>query len=224
MRAVVSFLVMLGLAAAVLLGAGGTLRWPAAWLYVVLITGLTVGTRLVVARRSPDTLKERARFASAEGVEPGDRLLVLLIGMIGPLAVLLVSGLDHRFGWSPQFDTGVQVAGLVCVLGGGLLAGWAMAVNPFFSAVARIQRDRGQVVVAAGPYRHIRHPAYAGSVLTTAAIPVMLGSWWGLVPATLTTIAIVIRTAREDRMLRRGLVGYQAYAAMTHSRLIPGVW
>ena len=124
-------------------------------------------------------------------------------------------------------------SGLLCrvapaVLAAALLAAafvtWAMTVNKFFSAVVRIQADRGHVVVSAGPYQLVRHPGYAGSIVATLAIPIMLGSLWGLVPAALTTLAIVVRTGREDRMLRRELRGYQAYAARTRFRLAPGIW
>lgn len=211
-------------AGAVLFGAAGTLRWPAAWLYLALITAVTVGSRLVVLRRNPDTLLERARFATVEGVEPGDRALVLVVAVIGPTVVLLLAGLDHRFGWSPPVTAASQAVAACVIAAGGALAAWAMAVNPFFSAVARIQEDRDHVVVTAGPYRRVRHPGYAGSVAATLALPALLASLWALVPAALTVLAIVIRTAREDRMLARGLAGYREYAARTRWRLLPGVW
>jgi protein-S-isoprenylcysteine O-methyltransferase Ste14 len=177
-----------------------------------------------VARLSPDTLKERARFASVGGVQPGDRALVLIVAMIGPMTVLLVAGLDHRFGWSGPVAAWVQAAAVGCALAGAAIATWAMAANPFFSAVARIQADRGHRVISAGPYRWVRHPGYSSSILATFAIPLLLASLWGLVPAALTALAIIIRTAREDRMLRHGLRGYEAYAATTRWRLVPGIW
>jgi protein-S-isoprenylcysteine O-methyltransferase Ste14 len=99
-----------------------------------------------------------------------------------------------------------------------------MAVNPFFSAVARIQDDRGHAVVSAGPYRWVRHPGYASSVLATLCGPVLLAAPWALVPAGLTVLVLAVRTAREDRMLRRELPGYEEYAARTRYRLLPPVW
>lgn len=224
LRLVLTFIALSVVAGAVLFGAAGTLAWPMGWFYVILISTVSVGARLILLWVSPDTLRERAQFARVKGVEPGDRALVLLIGTVGPLAVLLVAGLDHRFGWSGPLPNAVATAAVAAALIGAFVTTWAMSVNRFFSAVARLQKDRGQVVISSGPYRCVRHPGYAGSVLATLAIPVMLGSFWGLVPAGLTAIAILVRTAREDRMLRRGLPGYEAYAARTRRRLVPGIW
>lgn len=224
LRLVLTFLAMTLVAGAVLFGAAGTLAWPMGWVYVILVSTVSVGSRVILLWVSPDTLRERANFAKVKGVEPGDRVLVMIVGTLGPIAVLLVAGLDHRFGWSRPLPAGVIAAAIAAALLGAAFTTWAMVVNRFFSAVARIQKDRGHVVISNGPYRWVRHPGYAGSVLATLAIPVMLGSLWGLVPAGLTVLAIVVRTAREDRMLRRGLAGYQAYAGRTRARLIPGIW
>jgi protein-S-isoprenylcysteine O-methyltransferase Ste14 len=99
-----------------------------------------------------------------------------------------------------------------------------MVENRFFSGTVRIQTDREHVVVSGGPYRLVRHPGYAGSLLATICVPVVLGSWWAWVPACVSVAALVVRTALEDRVLRRELDGYAAYAARTRHRLVPGVW
>jgi protein-S-isoprenylcysteine O-methyltransferase Ste14 len=99
-----------------------------------------------------------------------------------------------------------------------------MVENEYFSAVARIQKDRGQNVVSSGPYRVVRHPSYAGALLASLAQPFMLSTLWALIPAGATAAALVVRTYLEDRMLRRELAGYQGYAERTRYRLIPGVW
>ena len=224
LRLVLTFAAMTLVAGTVLFGAAGTLAWPMGWLYVILVSTVSVGSRVLLLWLSPDTLRERANFAKVRGVEPGDRALVMIVGTAGPMAVLLVAGLDHRFGWTGPLPPAAIRGAVAAALTGAGVTTWAMAVNKFFSAVARIQSDRGHVVVSRGPYAWVRHPGYAGSVLATLAIPVMLGSLWGLVPAGLTASAIVVRTAREDRMLRRGLAGYEVYAAHTRYRLLPGLW
>ena len=42
--------------------------------------------------------------------------------------------------------------------------------------------------------------------------------------AAVSVAALVVRTALEDRFLRAGLDGYEAYAARVRFRLVPGVW
>jgi protein-S-isoprenylcysteine O-methyltransferase Ste14 len=140
------------------------------------------------------------------------------------LGVLLVAGLDERLGWSPEISLGVQVGGLAVVALGCLLSGWAMLVNRFFSAVVRIQSDRGHSVVSTGPYRLVRHPAYVGGMVVYLATGPALVSLWALVPGLLVTILLAVRTALEDRTLRGELPGYEEYASRVRYRLIPGIW
>ncbi len=222
-RSTVGFALFLVLVPAFLFTTAGTVRWPMAWLYVGLMTAGTVASRVTLALRSPDTLRERARYASVEGVQRGDRALVTLV-VLGPVVVLATAGLDHRFAWSPPGLLAVQLAAAVVIATALAFATWAMAGNPWFSAVARIQADRGQVVVSRGPYALVRHPAYAASFLATVATPLLLDSLWALIPSLVVAAVIVLRTGREDRLLRTGLPGYDAYAERTPARLVPGVW
>jgi protein-S-isoprenylcysteine O-methyltransferase Ste14 len=179
---------------------------------------------LVVWKRSPDTLRERARFASQETTQSWDRILVLIVGLVGPAVTVVVAGLDERLGWSGAVPLAGQIMAALAVAGSCGLAGWAMVVNPFFSAVARLQGDRGQWVVTAGPYRYMRHPSYAGAVVAPVALPFMLDAVWALMPAAGMVAGVAVPTALEDGMLREGLDGYEGYAEQTPYRLIPGVW
>jgi protein-S-isoprenylcysteine O-methyltransferase Ste14 len=222
--AVVGFALYILLVPALLFIGAGTVNWPAAWVYVIMLLTATLGSRLVVLFRNPDLLRERSRFTASEGTEPWDRVLVPIVGLLGPMAMMVVAGLDHRFGWSGDVPEIVQVLAAVTVAGAYALAVWAMVANEYFSAVARIQEDRGQVVVTEGPYRIVRHPAYAGSVVATVALPFMLSTLAAIVPGIGLISALVMRTYFEDTLLMGELDGYAAYAARTRYRLLPGVW
>ena len=100
----------------------------------------------------------------------------------------------------------------------------ATAVTRFDTPVVRIQKERGHAVVENGPYRIVRHPGNFGNIIVSIATPPMLASRWAWIPAGVSVAVIVIRTALEDRMLRRELPGYAGYAERTRSRLIPGLW
>ena len=104
-----------------------------------------------------------------------------------------------------------------------ILCVWAMAVNRFFSPVVRLQEERGHRLVTDGPYRYIRHPGYAG-ILLSACVGVALGSWWSLLPLVVAMGLILRRTALEDRFLRASLEGYASYAEQVRYRLVPGIW
>jgi protein-S-isoprenylcysteine O-methyltransferase Ste14 len=90
--------------------------------------------------------------------------------------------------------------------------------------MARIQTDRGHQVVSSGPYRWMRHPGYAGALLTYLATPLFLDSGWAFLPTVFITILMVIRTYLEDRFLQDELEGYRDYVKRVRYRLLPGVW
>ncbi len=147
---------------------------------------------------------------------------------IAPLVALVlhwsIAGLDQRFHWSDIVPTVGVVAGLVLVaIGIGLLT-WAVSVNPFFSSAVRIQADRGQRVIRAGPYAIVRHPGYAGQLLFAVASGVALNSLLSVFSPVIGLPILVRGTMTEDRMLQDELAGYADYAAKVRYRLIPGIW
>lgn len=209
---------------AVIFLAAGTLRWWNAWAYYATALVWALASRVAVAFRHPDLLLERGTSMKAHDATSGDRLIVVLAALALPTVGLVVAGLDHRLGWTPALPAAASIAGLVMLAAGYALGAWAMAVNRYFSAVVRIQKERGHTVVSTGPYRLVRHPSYAGGLLATLGIPLLLGSQWAFVPALGVIVLVFVRTAREDRTLQRDLPGYAAYARTTRSRLVPGVW
>lgn len=63
-----------------------------------------------------------------------------------------------------------------------------------------------------------------GDILYNLATPLLLGSLWALIPATLTAILFGVRTALEDRTLLEELTGYKEYTRKRRYRLLPGIW
>jgi protein-S-isoprenylcysteine O-methyltransferase Ste14 len=118
----------------------------------------------------------------------------------------------------------VQIGGGVLIVAGTAIVAWAMAINPFFSAVVRIQSDRGHRVIERGPYQVVRHPGYTGMLLVMIGTPLLLGTLWAFVPAALLLSVLVARTALEDRTLREELEGYDQYRHRVRHRLVPHVW
>ncbi|MGD2156386.1 MAG: isoprenylcysteine carboxylmethyltransferase family protein [Anaerolineales bacterium] len=224
LRAVIGFTIYLLFVPALLFISAGTLNWGMAWVYMLLLLISTLGSRLIAWKRNPDLLYERARFSSSEGTQPWDRTLVAIVGLFGPMAMMIVAGLDRRLSWSSAVPkSGQYLAAILIAIGYGI-AVWAMVVNRYFSAVARIQQDRDQEVVTEGPYRFVRHPGYAGALLASLALPFMLDALWAMIPGFGLGIALILRTQLEDRMLREELEGYISYMESTPYRLIPGIW
>ncbi len=213
----------LGLAfqAAVLFGAAGRLDWGLAWAYLGLVAGLSLG-QLWILKRDPDLAAERAAgFRKGPG---WDRALVVAMTLPGSLGVWILAGLQQRFGWTPEAPLWLSLAALPVALSGFGLFLWALRSNTFFAPVVRLQRERSQSVVSAGPYARLRHPGYLGWLVFALAMPLVLGSYWALVTAPITLGATVLRTHLEDRLLRRDLEGYEDYARRVPWLLLPGFW
>ena len=214
------FMGLLFMALALFWPAGEITWWPG-WALIVLTAAWIVATAIVIIRNSPDLLAER--LGPRKGAKRWDTTLMSIHGIL-QLGVLVLSGLDHRYGWSAGISTGAQIAALiVCSLGYALVV-WATASNAFFSQIVRIQTERGHTVVTGGPYQYIRHPAYAGGVLTQVATPVLLGSWWALLLGIFDALLFILRTFLEDRTLKADLPGYLEYTRDVRYRLMPGVW
>jgi protein-S-isoprenylcysteine O-methyltransferase Ste14 len=208
----------------VLFIAAGRLNWVWAWVYVGIVVSFTLVSRIAVIRTDPDLLAERAQSLDREDVKGWDRLILFFLLLIGPLAMMIVAGLDERFDWSPQIRLAFQLVALAIMVLGYVVSTWAMAVNRYYSAVVRIQKDRGQTVVTDGPYRFVRHPSYATGIVAYLMIPILLGSLWALIPCSLVVLGTIIRTALEDKTLLEELDGYKEYARRVRYRLLPGVW
>ena len=96
--------------------------------------------------------------------------------------------------------------------------------NTFAAPVVKVQAARAHHVVSTGPYAFVRHPMYSGMMLFFVGVPLLLGSWWGLVIAPVFFLLFAIRTRIEERELMRGLPGYADYAARVRYRLLPGLF
>jgi protein-S-isoprenylcysteine O-methyltransferase Ste14 len=208
----------------VLLVCGGDLGWWQAWGYSLLIVAAGPGGRIWAERRHPGLMAERQNMEKAQSAKAWDKVLAPLMALSVSFPLVIVAGLDHRFGWSPAFPLWLIVPGFILIALGYAFAAWALAENRFFSSVVRIQVDRGHVVCETGPYRFVRHPGYAGNLLALPGIVLALSSMWTLIPAAVALIIAVIRTALEDRTLQEELPGYRDYAQRVRYRLIPGIY
>ena len=221
-RWVLTSLIAVVLLAASLFLSAGTLLWWQAWIYLFTAAIILVLDYVVLVPISPDLLGERSRYQ--KGAKTWDELLSRLMATIGPVLILIVSGLDFRNSWSDDFQAWIIVLSMELVLLGGLLALWAMAANRFFVGMVRIQDERGHHVIKSGPYRYIRHPGYLGSLFYILFTSLALASYWALVPAGLTMGVIILRTYLEDKTLAEELAGYEEYTRQVRSRLIPAIW
>jgi protein-S-isoprenylcysteine O-methyltransferase Ste14 len=203
-----------------LFGSAGRLDWSNGWLLVGLSFAASV-VATVVIWRDPELVAERRNIKAGKS---WDKVIVAIVVLLGPVAMWITAGLDTRYHWADGIPLPGSIAGAAVAALGAALMAWSMQSNKFFSAVVRIQKDRGHTVVTAGPYRFIRHPGYAGMSAFFLATPLILNSRWAFVPAVVTTAVSVLRTVLEDRTLHREHEGYADYARRVRYKLVPAVW
>jgi protein-S-isoprenylcysteine O-methyltransferase len=148
------------------------------------------------------------------------RLVVVLVWagvLLGVAAAALLPGARIRTGPRTLFD-----AGLALMLGGLLLRWYAVAaLGPAFTVTVGMQAAHR--VVASGPYRWVRHPSYAGSLLTILGVLLCATNVVALLAFALPLAGHAYRIAVEERALVEGLGDeYRAYMRRTR-RLIPFV-
>ena len=199
----------------------GTWAWLRGWLFLGVVVAAGVVITLYLRRVNPEVIA--ARVNRHEGTKGWDRW-VLGLFLPAMASILPVAALDDgRFHWShvPWWACGIGYVSLIAGLAG---LTWAESVNKFFEPTVRIQADRSHHVIDTGPYALVRHPGYAAAFLLIVGMPLVLGSYWALVPAVISYLLLVVRTALEDRTLQEELPGYKDYARRVRYRLVPGAW
>ncbi len=208
--------------ATLLFVSSGRVTWVMAWVYIGVYAAGTILNSLLIIPRNPALLDERTRIK--KDAKKWDKLLAPFMAGLCPAITVTVAGLDIRFNSSPQIPFMLQIAAIALAALGHLLLTWAMATNSFFSAIVRIQNDRGHTVVTSGPYQYVRHPGYVGIIVFALATPLILGSLWAFIPALFMLFISVVRIVLEERTLKEELKGYSDYADQVRYRLFPGIW
>jgi len=171
--------------------------------------------------KSPDRHAEPA-IRSDHGQDGGSqkRLAGLtLLGLVAafPLAWVSATAIPGQ-RWIP-----VTVGVAMILMGVGLRA-WAMStLGRFFTgAVVLAEQHR---VVDTGPYRVVRHPAYAGVLLSMFGTGLALGNWLSLMATVVFGLAAIVqRIMVEESVLTAGLGSEYVAFGRTRQRIVPWVW
>jgi protein-S-isoprenylcysteine O-methyltransferase Ste14 len=222
-KLVVHTFLWLGGMGVVLFLSAGTLDWPAAWMFLAEMLALSLLTGVWLARHDPALVNERLRPPIQKDQPRADKIVLSLI-LLFIAALFVFVPLDAvRFRWS-SVPLWVQALGALSILLSVVIGYWTMRENSFAAPVVKIQKDRGQTVISTGPYGYVRHPMYVSALLFLVGVPLLLGSWWGLAFAPVFAALLVVRISIEEKALRQGLEGYDAYAGQVPYRLVPLVW
>ena len=195
----------------------GTLSYPGAWIFIGLLFVPMLILGIVLFLKAPALLKKRLDFKEKEKTQKG---IIALAGLMFPLG-FVVSGLDFRFGWSSVPLWAVIVSSVLFLVGYGMYAE-VLRENAYLSRTVEVQE--GQTVVSTGLYGVVRHPMYLATLLMFLPLPLILGSFWGVLCFAPYPAMIIVRLLNEEKILTEGLKGYAEYKEKVKYHLIPFVW
>ena len=216
-HALVKFVLGLVLIGLLLFLPAFTFDYFGAWLFLGLLFIPMLIMGIVLFIKAPALLEKRLNNREKEKAQQG---VIALSGLLFPVGFVL-SALDFRFGWSRVPWWLVAVASFLFLIGYAMYAE-VMRENAYLSRIVEVQE--GQKVISTGLYGIVRHPMYLAALLMFLPLPLILGSFWGLLPFALYPVVTVIRILNEEKVLTEGLDGYAEYKNKVKYRLIPFVW
>ena len=120
---------------------------------------------------------------------------------------------DNLAAMAPDVLTATMSAtGLVLVVAAKLTLGRSFGLIP---------ANRG--VVVEGPYKAMRHPIYAGYLITHAAFLLAYPTLWNVSIVLVADLALVVRALLEERVLARD-ARYRRYCREVNWHLVPGLF
>lgn len=195
----------------------GTIEYFGGWLFmgVLFVPMFIMGVVMLI--KSPELLKKRLDGREKRSEQKGIVKLSGLMFLVG----FILSALDFRFGWSDVPLWAMIAAAVLFLVGYGLYAE-VLRENAYLSRTIEVQE--GQRVISTGLYGVVRHPMYLATMFMFMPLPLILGSFWGLIPFALYPIVIIARITDEEKLLENELVGYKEYKNKVRYRMIPFVW
>jgi protein-S-isoprenylcysteine O-methyltransferase Ste14 len=195
----------------------GSIKFWNAWIFmgVIFIPMLFVIVYLIT--RDPELLFKRMNTNEKEKTQ---KKVVLLTSIIF-LSAFIIAGLDYRFQWS-AVPWPVVVISAIIVLTGYILFFMVMRQNSYASRVVEIQEK--QKVIDSGLYGIVRHPMYSAAILMFMFMPLVLGSFYALIPMIIFPFQMSTRMKNEELILEKGLDGYIEYKKKVRYKIFPFLW
>jgi len=217
LNALIKFVLGVVLVSTLLFLPACTFNYFGAWLFIALLFIPMFIMGIVMFLKAPKLLEKRLNNKEKEKTQKG------VVGFSGLMFVagFIVSALDFRFSWSTVPLWLVIVASVLFLIG-YLLYVEVMRENAYLSRTIEVQEN--QQVISTGLYGIIRHPRYLATLLMFLPLPLILGSFWGLIVFVIYPVIIIIRIINEEKVLTKDLKGYSEYKKKVKFRLVPFIW
>lgn len=195
----------------------GTIRYLNGWIFIAgLLIPMTI-ILLYLFIKDPELLEKRINLNEKEREQKKYVKLSLILFVVA----YIIPGLDFRFGWS-EVPLWLVLASLVLMITGYILFIVVMLQNRYASRVIEIQN--GQKIIDTGLYSVVRHPMYMAATILYLSSSLVLGSYFALIPMAILPFLLGYRIKNEEKVLLKGLPGYENYVDKVKYRMIPFVW
>ena len=200
-----------------LFACAGTMDYLNAWLFLIslMIPMACLGVYLFL--KDVSTLKRRL---DSKEPEKSQRVYITIMGLLFLLSFML-AGFDYRFQWS-KMPIEISLFATIIMLLGYALFCIVLLQNSYASRVVAIQDE--QRVIETGLYAWVRHPMYTACLMLFFAMPIILGSYWAVIPMLVFPLFLLKRAENEEEVLLTGLPGYKEYMEKVKKRFIPFIW
>ena len=216
-NAVIKFILGMILVGLLVFLPAGSVVFFKGWLFMGLLFVPMFMAGIFMLVKAPALLEKRLDVKEKRSSQKG---VVGFSGLIF-IAGFVISGLDYRFGWS-EVPLAVVIIAAVLFVGSYALYAEVMRENAYLSRTVKVEEN--QKVVDTGLYGIVRHPMYAVTVILFMMIPLILGSFWALIPFAVYPFLIAIRIKDEEKLLTKELSGYEEYKKKVKYRLFPFIW
>lgn len=138
----------------------GTLNYWQGWVYTLVFISVSTAYTVYLAKHDPALLKRRTEAGISYEKEPAQKIIISLLFVIC-IALVILSALDARFGWS-YMQWYISILGDLVVVFSFYVFHLVSKVNTY--AAANIRVEEGQQVISSSLYGFVRHPMYLGAI------------------------------------------------------------
>jgi protein-S-isoprenylcysteine O-methyltransferase Ste14 len=216
-RALLTYILSLTFVGLLIFLPAGSIKFWNGWMFVGALFIPMFFIFIYLLLRDPDLLAKRMKTKEKEKVQRVYLVLSIIISFI----TFILPGLDFRFNWSSVPLSVVLISTLI-MMSGYLMFFIVMKQNTYASRVIEIQNE--QKLIDTGLYSFVRHPMYLAATILYGFAPLVLGSFYSLIPMAFIPILLVIRIWNEEKVLLNGLKGYDEYLKKVKYRLLPFIW
>jgi protein-S-isoprenylcysteine O-methyltransferase Ste14 len=195
----------------------GTIHFLNGWFFIGGLFLPMIFAFIYLIKNDPELLEKRINLKEKEKEQKKYVKLSVLLYVVA----YIIPGLDFRFGWS-DVPLWLVLAALVFMLTGYVMFIVVMLQNRYASRVIEIQKE--QKLIDTGLYSVVRHPMYLAATILYLASSLVLGSYYTLIPMAILPFLLGYRIVNEEKVLLKGLPGYDKYTERVKYRMIPFIW